>query len=58
MVAEPELSATAAQSQVAASRFPDRKENGNAAQTVIDAGEWAYQGAVLAENGQMYCVPS
>ena len=40
MVAEPELPATTAQSQVAASGFPDRKENRNAAQTVIDAGEW------------------
>ena len=40
MVAEPELPATAAQSQVAASGFPDGKENRNAAQTVINAGEW------------------
>ena len=40
MVAEPELPATAAQSQVAASGFPDRKENRNAAQAAIDAGEW------------------
>ncbi len=39
MVAEPELPATAAQSQVAASGFPDRKENRNAAQAAIDAGE-------------------
>ncbi len=40
MVAEPELPATPAQSQVAASGFPDRKENRNAAQAAIDAGEW------------------
>ena len=39
MVAEPELPATTAQSQVAASGFPDRKENRNAAQAAIDAGE-------------------